>query len=160
MWFPMKQRQLDFTATAPCSIRNETDINALPTTVFDQLANDAWHEWFPEFKRLEWHTAAPHKVGSVRTVFLLGINLKEAFLAWEPGKRYTFRGDAISVPLASSFMEDIRLEPNSAGGTHVEWTVYYEPRLLMRLVHPLARAKFRWQFRRALANLKARSEKL
>jgi len=87
-----------------------------------------------------------------RIVRLKALSVKERFVNWEPGRRITYAMDAISVPLVKQLMGDVHLSP-SGTGTRVDWTLHYRPSLLMRAVHPLARAVFSRMFRDSLRNL-------
>ncbi|MCB9732730.1 MAG: SRPBCC family protein [Deltaproteobacteria bacterium] len=115
----------DFTVAAPAS------------EAFDALTDPArFMRWFPDAKRVAWVTDAPHGAGSVRDVALRGITVREKVLVWEPGRRFSFTVVESSLPLLWRMVEDFRF--SSAGReTRVEWTIAYQPRLLVR---PLERA--------------------
>src|SRR5205823_552139 len=92
-------------------------------------------------------------VGSTRTVKLKTLSVKETFLVWEPGKRYSFSIDEITLPLVKSMMEDMKLEETIDGGTRFKWDVHYTPTLLMIIFHPIARGIFGKMFTQSLKNL-------
>ena len=69
------------------------------------------------------------------------------------GRRFSFTMEAISVPLVRRMIEDMVLEPLGDARCRFRYHVYYEPRTVMRLVHPIARAMFTKTFREATRNV-------
>ena len=96
-------------------------------------------------------------MGSTREITLktLGVNLaiQERFLAWDEGKRFAFSFEALNLPLLRSGAEDYRLEPVGTDQTRLLWLFCYEPTLLTKTVHPLARQIFGRMFQRAANRL-------
>ncbi|MEZ0374555.1 MAG: SRPBCC family protein [Candidatus Sericytochromatia bacterium] len=159
-FFKLTPSELDFAAKAPYCLDNQTLIEAPPEQVFAVLSESDWHDWFVDFKSVEWTSPAPYGVGSTRTVVLKTLTVQERFLAWEPGRRFSFSIDAISLPLVKWMMEDMHLEPVENGrATRFRWRVYYAPAPLMQMAHPIARGIFGGMFKASLNNLKAYAEK-
>ena len=154
MWFSLQPVTLNYAAQAPFHFLNQAELPAPPERVFAVLANDAtWPAWFKDYVSCTWTSAPPHGAGATREVFLKTLAVKETFLAWDPGQRFAFRIDAISVPLVTAMMEVLTLTPLPGGRTLLRWEVSYTPRPIMRLIHPIARAIFGGMFRTTLRNL-------
>lgn len=151
MWIDLKRSDSMFADTSPFQLRNEATISATPGQVFDAITQ-SMEEWFADIRGIEWTSSAPHGAGSTRIVRLKALSVKERFVNWVPGKRITYAMDSISIPLVKQLMGDVHLTPDGAG-TRVEWVLHYQPSLLMRAVHPLARALFSKMFRDSLRNL-------
>lgn len=159
-WFPIKASELEDIKTAPFQFDNQLLIEASPEQVFDVLVKSDWADWFVDFRKVTWTSQPPYQVGSTRTVEMKTLSVKERFLAWEPGQRFSFSIDAISLPLISQMLEDMQLEPVENGRcTRFCWRVYYTPNLLMRSIHPIARAIFGKMFKQSLTQLKQYIEK-
>lgn len=144
----------------PFAFEHHALIQAPPEAVFEILAHSDWSKWFPDMKAVEWTSPEPHQVGSTRTVYLKDLAVQERFLAWEPGRRFSFSIDSASSPLLERMLEDLRLEPADEGrATRVTWRVTYAPSSLMSLVHPFASASFRQMVSNNLQGLKRYAEK-
>lgn len=140
--------------TAPFRAVASATLDAPPETVFAQLAEPAcWLDWFPLMRRAAWTSSTTAAVGAERSVALRVFGkFDERFLAWEPGKRYTFTMTASTSPLVSRMAEDWRLS-REAGGTRLEWTVAAVPTTLGRAGTPMLRMVLRRMFRRSATNL-------
>ena len=90
---------------------------------------------------------------ATRKAILGAASVDETFLAWEPGVRFSFRIDTITLPLIRAMVEDYKLVPLEGGRTRLVWRIGYEPSWLGWLLHPLVRAIFGRQFRRTLMGL-------
>lgn len=154
MWFDLERRDLGFVAMAPYKLANEAVLDAPPGRVFECLIGEGQPEWFKDFVSVRWNTPEPHGVGSTRVVRLKLIAVTERVLAFEPGKRFAFTLDRITLPLATNMLEDMQLEPAGAGKTRLRWDVHYAPSLAMRLVHPIGRAVFGAMFRDSIGGLR------
>ncbi len=160
-WFQLRRSELADIPQMPYHFDNQILIEASPASVFDVLANSNWQNWFVDFVSVTWTSSEPYGVGSTRTVKLKSLSVQERFLAWEPGQRFSFSIDAISLPLIQAMFEDMQLESVEDGrATRLRWRVYYSPNWLMRAVHPIARAIFGRMFRQSLKNLKQYGEKV
>jgi hypothetical protein len=153
MWFKLENCKLDYIERAPFNLKNSLYIPVSPERVFNILAGDTWKEWFQDFVGVKWLTPEESGTGSMREVKLKTLSVKETFLAWEPGKRYSFLVGEITLPLVKAMVEDIQLEPSGDEGTTVNWNVYYTPTLFMSLIHPVPRSIFGKMFSKSLENL-------
>lgn len=156
MWFKVEPSGLEFIDQAKHFFENELILDATPDEVFEVFADcDSWPKWFDDFVSAEWETEPPHGVGSERKARLKTMAARERFIAWEPGKRYSFTILALSVPLVSRMVEDYRLEPVDGGKTRLLWNVYYQPRLFIRPFNVVIRPIFKRMFKRAMKGLES-----
>jgi hypothetical protein len=131
---------LDFIESAPLRFVNKVEINASPEDVFNVLADaDSWPRFVRDIRKARWTSQGPHGVGSTRTVFLTGMTVQEKFIAWEPGRRFTFCITESTVPLARAVCEDYRLEPSGSEKTLFTYVLACEPALLLKLLGPAGR---------------------
>jgi uncharacterized protein YndB with AHSA1/START domain len=144
MWFNTKPSDTSYIDAAPQRIANVVTIDASPQRVFDIFATaDHQDEWMLDFKACRWTSGEPHGVDSTREIEMKMLTVKERFLIWESGKRLAFSIDAITLPIVSQMLEDLRFEPISNGkATRLIWHVYYSPSLVALPIHPAARAVF------------------
>ena len=149
-----KVSDLDFLAQAPFKMVFSDTLDCTPERAFAVLADvDTWKHWFKDCKGCEWDTPAPHDVGSQRTIHLLLMRVTERIVAFEPGQRFAFAVTHNTAPVTKRMVENLALTA-VAGQTRVDWTVAYEPSLLVKLAHPVARLVFGRMFRQSLAGLK------
>ena len=130
---------LDFFEQAPLRVSESATIAAPPLRVFAAFADaPSWPRWFPLMHTAKWVTEEIERVGAEREVGLYGLgNYVERFLAWEPGKRFTFTMISSSSPLATALAEDFQMSPVRDGAaTRLAWTLAAEPTLLGRLLRP------------------------
>lgn len=176
MWHELAPVDLEFTDHSPEQMKFEIVCFAPAERVFDVLTGDReFFEWLAPLAECRWTTPAPHGVGSKRQIALdmlappghgradalTALLVRERFLAWERGKRFTFAIEAVTIPLVRRMVEDIQLERLGPQRTRMRYTVHYEPTLLMRSVHGLAREFFGKMFRdavRKIAMLSARPD--
>jgi carbon monoxide dehydrogenase subunit G len=156
MKFACRPVGLDFIESAPLRFVNEVEINASPEEVFKVLADaESWPRFLKDAIKAEWTSPEPHGVGSTRTLILKGMTAQEHFIAWEPGKRFTFFVPEITAPLARAICEDYRLEPAGRGKTRFTYVVACEPGLLLRLTGPFGRWLLGSMFRKVAHSLAA-----
>ena len=156
MKFRCQPVELDFLERASYRFVNAVELEASAERVFEIFTDGpAWVAWFPEIREVIWTSPQPHAVGTTRTVVLTTMTVYERFLAWEPGRRFSFCFTAASLPTFRSLVEDYRLEPMGTDRCRLTWTACYEPRALLRLVHPVASRQFSAMFSRASEGLAA-----
>ena len=140
MRFACRPVGLDFLEAAQLKFVKEVEINASPGEVFNVLADaDAWPRFLKDVIRTEWTSPEPHGVDSTRTIVLKGMTARERFIAWEPGKRFTFCIVEVTTPLARALCEDYRLEPTVGGKTRLTYVLACNPTLLLKLMGPVGR---------------------
>lgn len=158
---PLLLRPIDlaFADSAPYACIHDADVAAAPDAVFAALADmESWPKRFGAGVTGEWVTSPPHGIGSVRAVHSGALFLVEAFVAWEPGARFSFAVLEANVPFARAMLEDWRIVPTRRG-SRVTYAIYYEPPWWLR---PFARRVLRRIEREAtstLANLKQWTER-
>lgn len=150
MWFKNKDVGLDFVERAPQRFVVVRELAATPDEVFGILADgDSWPRWFPDMREVAWQTPAPHTVGSIRHVRLKSLRAKERFIAWEPGKRWSFVVFASTAPFTRAMVEDYVLEPLPGGHTRLTVNACFEPSLLGTILLPILRRVFGKMFDKA-----------
>jgi hypothetical protein len=146
---------LEFLTSAPIRHTSTETIPHLPDAVFAAVAEDpaGWGGWFPGFTRSgRYVTAAPHGIGAVREVTMLGNRYRERIVAWEAPTRWAFVMESMSIPLARRFAEEYRITPVDSG-SQVAWTLAMDPRGPLRAAGPLTAPLLSQLFRRAMRNL-------
>lgn len=142
-----------FVTDAPFGFLNTVDLPAPPARVFAVLADvGSWARWFDGMKGVEALVDTPQGVGWRRRARLDAITVDETFLVWEPGRRFTFRADAVSLPIVDALAEDWRVDA-APGGSRLVWRVGYRPTWLGRAIHWPLRAVFQRQFKASLDGL-------
>ena len=115
MHFTCRAVELDFLDSAAWRFENIVELDAPSAEVFDVFADgESWPKWFEAVQRVVWTSPEPKGVGTTRTVSLwvapLKVTVHERFLVWDPGRRFTFRFEGVSLPLFDAGVEDYRLE--------------------------------------------------
>jgi hypothetical protein len=152
--FGMKSCDLGFLDGAPHRFVNRATLDGDANSVFDLLTDgEIEGEWFPDFKRITWLTAAPHGAKSARLYELTYMRLKEQFLVWERGRRLCFYMTEWSIPMLRRCMEHYELVSRPDGRTDLVWTVCFEPRTFTRPLVPFAKLFWGRDFREATARL-------
>lgn len=85
----------------------------------------AWKEWLGV--EVEWTSPQPHRVGTTRTVRANRQVIEEYFLLWEQGRRFTFRFDRSTLPVAA-FAEDYLVESTGDRTSALLWSYAFEMR--------------------------------
>jgi uncharacterized protein YndB with AHSA1/START domain len=168
MWHSTADVDLDFTTHSPERMEFEIICFAPAERVFDVLTGDReFPQWLEPLAECRWTTPGPHAVGSKREIVLdmlakpgqgdpgalTALAVKERILAWERGKRFAFAIEALTIPLVRRMVEDMQLERLGPNKTRLRYHVHYEPTLIMRAVHPIAREFFGKMFRDAVRKI-------
>jgi uncharacterized protein YndB with AHSA1/START domain len=123
----LEDRDLGWVDRAPVRVEIVRTTAAPPDRVFAVLADHAgWPTWFKAMRsaRADGDGAG---VGATRSVSLGPLTAHERFIAWEPGRRYSFVVLRATFPGLTALVEDFRLEPTAAGGTLVTYVAGIEP---------------------------------
>jgi uncharacterized protein YndB with AHSA1/START domain len=156
MPIPCEKVDFGYLDTAPFRFTASETISASPEAVFAVFLDaEAWTRWVFAITRVEWTSPFPLHVGSTRTVHMRGgLSGYEEFLAWEPGRRMTFRFNAMSKPGAKAFAEDYQVTDLGDGRCRVDWVMAMTPagagRHTMKVLKPFMAAFVR----RTLANFR------
>jgi len=142
MHFTCEAVELDFLDGAAWRFENIVELDAPSAEVFDVFADgESWPKWFEAVQRVVWTSPEPKGVGTTRTVSLwvapLKVTVHERFLVWDPGRRFTFRFEGVSLPLFDAGVEDYWLEDLSEGRCRLTYTVCVEPTPAVRLLGPI-----------------------
>ena len=156
MWFRFDPVELDFLERAPRRHIAEASV-ALPREVVWRAFTDAstWHEWWPGVRSAGYRGEPPFGVGTFREADVGGWLMEETMLAWDEGRRWAYRIDRSTVPMARAQLEATELS-DEADGTRVRWTLALQPRLLMKLGKPWFDASVQRMLERAMRNLEKR----
>jgi polyketide cyclase/dehydrase/lipid transport protein len=96
-------------------------------------------------------TAGDHGVGAIRFLGLAGARVRETILVHNQPRRWTYPGDATSIPIARTLVETWLFE-KLPDGTQVQWTPAIDPRAMFYLL-PFRQTTTGATWRRALRNL-------
>ena len=119
--------RLEDTDAMSCHLHFEHPVSATADRVFEILADgENQDRWANGYRRTEWFGAA-RDVGTVRDIHMTWITVRERFLIWEPGARFAFGCDALSIPLAQRLVEDIVFRPDGPGTSRLLWDVHFSP---------------------------------
>lgn len=157
MWFQLRPVELDYLESAPRRHVVEAT-TALPRDVVWRAFSDAstWPEWWPGVRRAGYRGDPPFGVGTVREADVGGWLMEETMLAWDEGRRWAYRIDRSTAPIAHAQLESTTLADDDGGGTRVRWALAFEPRLLMKLARPWLQTSTQRMLERALCNLERR----
>jgi uncharacterized protein YndB with AHSA1/START domain len=154
VWFELRKVDLDFLRTASRIYVTEAVIRAPRRDVWRKIVDPStWPEWWPDVREASYGLSPePHGVGTVRRATVGRHRYEEIILAWEEERRWAYRIERATIPLANAQLEQTELE-EVEGGTRVRWILAQDPRLLMRVVAPFFPGIMRRLFQRAMANL-------
>lgn len=157
MWFQMRRVEIDFLETAPRRYVVECVVDLPRADLWKAIVDPlTWPEWFPGVRSAAYLGDPPHGVGSVRVADVGGFLMEETMLAWEEGRRWAYRIDRSTAPLAKAQLECIDLE-DCGSGTRVRWTLATHPGILLRLTAPIFRGTVQRLLTRAMRNLEGRA---
>ncbi|TCJ97137.1 SRPBCC family protein [Nocardia alba] len=116
-------------------LRTERRVNASAARAFDILATgEGQREWAHGYRSTTWYGTMPYGSATVRDIHLRWITVRERFLAWEPGRRFSFSADAMSIPLARRMIEDIIFVPLDENRCVLRWQVHLDTAAMLRPV--------------------------
>ena len=153
MRFRLRPEDLSFVERAPVVVRAETTVAASPAAVWPAFADaPAWVQWFAGMQDAHYTSAAPHRVGSTRSVRVQGLAADETILAFDEGARFAFRVDAANLPLLAALVEVVTLEA-AGGATRVVYRQALEAKPWLRPLLPLLRRQMQRGLQRGLDGL-------
>ena len=144
---------LSFLDTAPKRWTFEARLHAPADAVFAAISGDpgTW-TWFPGMTSGRYEGDGPYGVGSRRVIRQGPSVYHETIIAWETPRRWVYRVDETTVPMARALVEEWIVEP-AGPGSLVCWRFAIDPRALFKAVGPLASVGMGSVFRRAMRNL-------
>lgn len=160
MWFNSIPVDLRFCAVAPEKILTQLVVPVPAERLYEVLlTGENQTVWAQGYVQTVWYNASPYARGSIRDIHLQWIRVRERLLALEPGRRFAFSSDALTVPLVRRMVEDIQFVTLDAHTTRIDWLVCYELawglRPLAGLLRPVFTKMFA-DFAHGLANYAAR----
>ena len=136
MWFQLRSVEMDFLEQAPRIHIVESDVALPREVVWRAFADSAtWQHWFPSVRSAAYLGEAPHGVGTTRISHVGRFRFEETMLAWDEGRRWAYRIDRCTFPLAKAQLECTDLEDRD-GGTRVRWTLAIQPGPVLSLTPP------------------------
>ena len=160
IWFTLDEADLDFTRTSTHRLMHSATARAKPDHIFRVAAGERFFEWLEPLRAWEWTSDGTPGLGSKREVHLTMLSARERMIAWEEGRRLTYRIEEASRPLVNRLVEDIQIYEKSDGTCRIEYGVHYE---MVRVARPLSflfKAMFEPLFARATQRLAEVSEEL
>ena len=161
MWFELRSVGLEFLRTAPKVYVAECTIAAPPRAVWDAFTHPStWRSWWPGVTSASYgNSPEPYGVGTFREARVSGQRYQETIVAWDEERRFAYRIDRATIPIAHAQLESTELRDEAGNGTRVRWTIACTPRLLMRLGAPFFPRIMNRMLVRAMANLEAYLER-
>ena len=145
-----------FVTSAPKVFVFDAGVDAARDRVFEAIVADPqrWKAWFPGITGGRYAGAADHGVGATRFLGLAGLRVRETILVDEPPRRWAYRVDAASIPIARAVVETWRFE-ELPDGTYVRWSLAIDPTALFTLLLPFPQTTLGAIWRRGMRNLGA-----
>jgi uncharacterized protein YndB with AHSA1/START domain len=154
MWFTLKPVDLAFLSNAEKVYVVDQTLAASREDVWAAFVDPTtWHHWWPGLVSASYRGAPrPYGVGTFREATVGGQRFEERIVVWEEERRWGYRIDRATAPIAWAQLECTELEDHGTG-TRVRWILALHPRLMMRLVGPFFPRIMRSLLRRAMASL-------
>ncbi|KRB73959.1 hypothetical protein ASE01_18330 [Nocardioides sp. Root190] len=146
---------LDFIDSAANRFSNSVDLAITPEQLFEVLADaDSWPRWAKVITDVEWTTAPPRGIGTMRTVTMRGgLVGAEEFIAWDEHTMLAFRFNEASEKRIRAFAEryDVVATPE---GCRLTWTLALEVSGVARFTLAPSKPLLNAGFRKFLRNLR------
>jgi hypothetical protein len=127
VWHALRPVGLEFAEKAEQVVVVDEDVGAPLADVWAAFADaPGWVRWFPGVEWARYDGAPPHGVGTIRRSRVAGVEYEETMLVWEPGRRWAYRVDRSTAPVARAQLE-ISDFAASIAGTRVRWTLAVDP---------------------------------
>ena len=141
-----------FVDQAPVRLVNTVEIAATPDQIWSALEDaSAWPRWAGVITNVEWTSPQPYRVGTTRTVTMVGRMVGyEEFIVWEPYRRMGFRFNEATTNGVRAFAERYNIDPISPTHTRVTWVMAMAPTGISKLIVPVTKMPMRLAFGRML----------
>lgn len=144
MAFNLAPTDETFVDHAPKRYVETFEIARPAATVWNDLTMDSTLHWCRALSAVTWTSPRPFGVGTTRTVKVLKgmLVVNERYIRWEEGRRKTFVGVSLSLPLFKRISEDYLVEPAGEDRCRFTWTVGVEPTTVGKAGTPMNNAIF------------------
>src|SRR5690349_4592895 len=145
MAFELAPADEDFIAQAKSKVSLSVDIARPAQDVWSELtADNPMASYCRIISRIDWTSPRPFGVGTTRRVRVLGgmFVIDESYVRMEEGRRKSFIGVRMNLPLIRRFAEDYVVEPIGEDSSRFTWTAAWEPTALGRPMASVTRALF------------------
>lgn len=125
----MRPVGLAFLDEAPLRVEVAVVSSLARPVVWDAFVDPGgWAAWFPGVEEAAYpDQQPPYGPGTIRTARVSGALFEETLLAWDQPRRWTYRIDRSTAPLASAQVESTELDELPGGGTRVRWILASDP---------------------------------
>jgi uncharacterized protein YndB with AHSA1/START domain len=156
MKYQLRAEDSGFATSAPRVFVFDAVVDASRDRVFEAIVADpqTWKAWFPGITGGSYANAGDHGVGSTRFLGVVGTRVRETILVHEEPRRWMYRVDATSIPIARAIVETWLFE-ELPSGTHVRWTLAIDPTALFYLLLPFPKTTIGAIWRRGMRKLGA-----
>ena len=118
---------LDFGEKAEQVFEVEQQVAAPLDQVWNAFADaTTWSDWFPGVEWARYDGAGPPGIGTIRRSSVGGVQYEETMLVWDRARRWAYRVDRSTAPVARAQLEVTDFE-RSGNGTRVRWTLAVDP---------------------------------
>jgi hypothetical protein len=152
----LRAEDAGFVTSAPKILVFDAGVDAPRNRVFEAIVDDpqSWKAWFPGITGGSYASEADQGVGATRFLGVAGTRVRETILVREEPRRWMYRVDATSIPIAHAIVEAWLFE-DLPDGTYVRWTLAIEPRVLFHLLLPFPQTTIGAIWRRGMRTLSA-----
>lgn len=119
---------LEILDDAPFRSRNSIDLRVSPHQLWDVLADvEKWPQWYRLITKATWTSPAPHRVGSIRALEIVGaFAATEEVIVWNPYSHMAFRLIESSRRTTGASVEEFRIETTEQG-CRLTWSTARRP---------------------------------
>jgi carbon monoxide dehydrogenase subunit G len=126
-WHGLRAVGLDFLEKAEQKFEVEQQVAAPLERVWNAFADaSTWSHWFPGVEWARYDGSPPAGVGTTRRSSVAGVQYEETMLVWDRPRRWAYRVDRSTAPVARAQLEITDFAP-SGSGTRVRWTLAVDP---------------------------------
>ncbi len=123
----------------------------------EEVARIMWFEvtsdWLVAHVGLDWLTERDVPKDAIVDMTFSFMTMRGKVIDLDWPRRWAAHITAASLPLATSMIEGVELEPAADGGTDVRWRIAYDVAPALAPMNVLVKPFFQWMFERSLENL-------
>jgi carbon monoxide dehydrogenase subunit G len=114
----LRREDLGLLDCAGVQVHGRVEIGAPAAQIWPLIADAAaWTSWFNGMTKAEYTSAAPHGVGSQRTVVVKGLQVTEEVLVFDEQHKFGFLVTGANRPGLAAMVELITLDATAVGTT-------------------------------------------